>query len=417
MAAQINNRERNVLIIGNNNELLKLLAVNVNKQSSLYDVTIILTSHFIADYLKSKNFDVIVYDYDTDNNNGDNLITQFHRQRPSIPIIVITDIDYPEHALKLLNLGASDFITKHAEFYRFLPRIITTNIQRSLLIESLQESLNRIEQTSKDESILNKFIVQIHSSLVYDEILDNLSRLLQEEFIASRVMICLKQENRSNIPISYKFQKQKLKSIREQSLIITRYLDMLLASQDNDPLVVLFDDSFDYANEIKLEMKYYDINSLVMVPFNYRGKLMGFLYLDHVDMIKYWNQSELFLLKRIANQLAIALSQAKLYQIVEAHSKTVDKLSALCNELTSVVSSTKSLTQQNDSLKENYVHFSKKEIEILRGVAKGYSNKQISESMNTTIGTCEVRISKLKRKLNLETRAALVKYAFENHLL
>ncbi len=417
MSMEMNSRERKVLFLGNNKKLLDLLAQKVNQQSSLYDVEVILMKKLNIEFLRSKPFDAVVYDFETGNDDNEKILSSLHTKYPNLPIIVITDIDDPNHALKLLSLGASDFITKHAEFDRYLPRIITTNIQRSLLIESLQESLSKIEQASNDESTLNKFIMNIHSSLVYDEILENLSKMIQETFKSSRVIICLKQDNRSNIPVSYRFSKSRLKNIREQSPIFTSYLDLLLMDQDNDPLVVLHDDTFSYANNIKHEMKYYDIKSLVLIPFNYRGNLMGFIYIDHTDEIKFWNQSELALLKRIASQLGIALSQAKLYQLVDAHSKTVDKLSALCNDLTSVVSITKFLTQQSDSLKENYVQFTKKEIEILRAIAQGMSNKQISEAMSITLGTCEVRISKLKRKLNLENRASLVKYAINNNLL
>ncbi len=417
MSMEMNSRERKVLFLGNNKKLLDLLAQKVNQQSSLYDVEVILMKKLNIEFLRSKPFDAVVYDFETGNDDNEKILSNLHTKYPNLPIIVITDIDDPNHALKLLSLGASDFITKHAEFDRYLPRIITTNIQRSLLIESLQESLSKIEQASNDESTLNKFIMNIHSSLVYDEILENLSKMIQETFKSSRVIICLKQDNRSNIPVSYRFSKSRLKNIREQSPIFTSYLDLLLMDQDNDPLVVLHDDTFSYANNIKHEMKYYDIKSLVLIPFNYRGNLMGFIYIDHTDEIKFWNQSELALLKRIASQLGIALSQAKLYQLVDAHSKTVDKLSALCNDLTSVVSITKFLTQQSDSLKENYVQFTKKEIEILRAIAQGMSNKQISEAMSITLGTCEVRISKLKRKLNLENRASLVKYAINNNLL
>jgi two-component system response regulator NreC len=62
------------------------------------------------------------------------------------------------------------------------------------------------------------------------------------------------------------------------------------------------------------------------------------------------------------------------------------------------------------------IKLSTREIEVLKQVALGLSNREIAEELHITEGTTEVHESRLRKKLNLSTRAALVRYAYENHL-
>ena len=126
--------------------------------------------------------------------------------------------------------------------------------------------------------------------------------------------------------------------------------------------------------------------------------------------------NEINLLTRIANQLSIAISQARLYQIVETQSNSIDKLTELCSQLSTVVNSTRELTERQESREKGRVKLSLREIEVLRCVASGMSNREISEALHITEGTTEVHVSRLRKKLNLASRSALVRYAYENHL-
>lgn len=155
---------------------------------------------------------------------------------------------------------------------------------------------------------------------------------------------------------------------------------------------------------------------MMMVPLVYQGRLLGLVHLDQCDHLRLWTSGEINLLVRIANQLSIAVSQARLYKIVETQSKNIDKLTELCTELNTVVSSTRELTERQESQEKVRVKLSTREIEVLRKVARGLSNREIAEALHITEGTTEVHVSRLRKKLNLSSRAALVRYAFENHL-
>lgn len=410
-------RERRVLLIENDEQAMNVCRKAILSQSRMYDVTPTKNGGDAEQMMSGGHFDVVVMDYDVPDIEGDELVKKLHQTNQNCPIIVMTGIDSPELALKVLMSGASDYLPKIGEYYKFLPRMITTNIQRAMLLENLREMYQRVEQISKDEALLNRLIVNIHSSLDLEDIIDRAAQSLAHEFKVSRAILCLVSDPTSNIRIARQVTSPNLAPISEKSIIFSRYHDLLLDVGERRPLVVMQDDTFSFATDVKSELIHYGILSMIMVPLVYRGRLMGLVHLDQCDDARIFTQAEISLLSRIAHQLSIALSQARLYQIVETQSTSIDKLTELCSQLNSVVNSTRELTERQESREKVRVKLSSREIEVLRKVAAGLSNKEIAEALHITEGTTEVHVSRLRKKLNLGSRAALVRYAYENHLL
>ena len=65
----------------------------------------------------------------------------------------------------------------------------------------------------------------------------------------------------------------------------------------------------------------------------------------------------------------------------------------------------------------SYQSLSNRELEILQLLAKGYTNKEISERIFLSVKTVEAHRSKIYRKLGFTTRADLVSYALNHKLL
>lgn len=60
---------------------------------------------------------------------------------------------------------------------------------------------------------------------------------------------------------------------------------------------------------------------------------------------------------------------------------------------------------------------SKRELEILPLIAKGYGNKEVAEKLFISVKTVEAHKAKLMEKLNLKSRPELVEYALRKKLL
>jgi len=70
--------------------------------------------------------------------------------------------------------------------------------------------------------------------------------------------------------------------------------------------------------------------------------------------------------------------------------------------------------------REERVHYdglTDREREILRFIANGYSNRQIAEKLVISINTVEAHRGHIMQKLNLHTRAELVRYAIRSGLI
>lgn len=410
-------KERTILLVEPIKEELDRCNKFISSQSRLYDVDTASAGKEAIDLFCSRKYDAVVMSYQLEDMEAEELIGQIITENPNCPIIVTTSNDSPELAIKMLRSGAMDYLPKFGQYEKFLLRTITTNIQRSILMENLRDMYRRVERASLDEALLNRLIVNIHGSLELADTLERSTKSLLAEFNVSRVIVCLNEEDRSDMKIRRQMTQEDVKPISDKSILFEKYHDLLLDIGERRPLVVLQDDTFPFAQDVRSEMLKYDILSMLMVPLVYRGKLMGLIHLDQTDSIRLWSVSEINLLTRIANQLSIALSQSKLYQIVEAQSTSITKLTDLCSQLNEVVGSTKELTERTESREKVRVKLSARELEVLKQVAKGLSNKEIAKELHITEGTTEVHVSRLRKKLSVNSRAALVRFAYENHLL
>ncbi len=99
---------------------------------------------------------------------------------------------------------------------------------------------------------------------------------------------------------------------------------------------------------------------------------------------------------------------AAVHAVVEGGSYIHPKMAALL---------TRQLAGGNKAEDRSYQQLSNRELEILQLLAKGYTNKEISELIFLSVKTVEAHRAKLYKKLDFKTRADLVAYALRHKLL
>lgn len=72
---------------------------------------------------------------------------------------------------------------------------------------------------------------------------------------------------------------------------------------------------------------------------------------------------------------------------------------------------------QNIKQADPFELLSKREIEVLPLIAKGYGNKEIAQKLFISVKTVEAHKAKIMSKLNLKSRPELVEYAMKKKLL
>jgi DNA-binding NarL/FixJ family response regulator len=75
------------------------------------------------------------------------------------------------------------------------------------------------------------------------------------------------------------------------------------------------------------------------------------------------------------------------------------------------------IEEPNVGASQTKIPLSARELEVLRLIASGLANREIAQRLFLTESTVELHASRIRKKLKLKSRTALVKFACDNHLV
>ena len=127
----------------------------------------------------------------------------------------------------------------------------------------------------------------------------------------------------------YQKENQKLSQVPSPWELVweTEQIEIINDAKDNERLKV------DEPREIALAKA--DIRSTLIVPFIFQGELMAMLALHQRHIPHIWEEEEIKLTEMVADQAALAISQARAYEQVRASAQR----EALVNKITTVIRS------------------------------------------------------------------------------
>jgi len=85
--------------------------------------------------------------------------------------------------------------------------------------------------------------------------------------------------------------------------------------------------------------------------------------------------------------------------------------------LKSVAISIKEEQEKTCEHKDSSIALSDQELELLTNICKGYTNRQLAESMFLSVKSIESHKTKLMRKTNAQNNASLIVWAIKNHVV
>lgn len=107
-------------------------------------------------------------------------------------------------------------------------------------------------------------------------------------------------------------------------------------------------------------------------------------------------------------------------EIIEAIEATLNNESFLCGKIASVLTSAEEIVS-NKSLIKTFscegLSVTEREIEIIKYIADGLSNKQIADKLNLSTHTVNTHRKNIMNKLEVNNTAGIVMYAVKNQLL
>lgn len=163
------------------------------------------------------------------------------------------------------------------------------------------------------------------------------------------------------------------------------------------------------------------IRSMAGAPISAHGIKYGVIIILESGSGRKWTAHELDMLEIAATQTAVALGHSQQYLQIKDQLFNMNLLGNLTQQLTNTLELVsrgggKAEQQEEKRLSGNLPPLSLRELEVLKLIASGLANREIAQRLFLTESTVELHASRIRKKLKLKSRTALVKYACDNGL-
>lgn len=261
------------------------------------------------DLLKSREFDAILADYRLPGLHAPELLQIINTLQLDIPFILVTGSLGEEAAVECIKSGMTDYVLKNG-LYR-LPTVLKRALREAELKRQRQAAIAQTRRQAWRDHILNQIIQVIRETLVLDEVLQKTVDQLRD---ALRVDRCIMAESVPDHGTIVKYVSYSPTvpghGLLNQSCDLCTYFEQPLRAgqqieiQASDPSL---------RPETVAWLSNHRIHSVLLTALNYQQHHFGVLALQYVHDPNPWTEIEISLVKSVAEQCAIAIYQAKLY--------------------------------------------------------------------------------------------------------
>lgn len=169
-----------ILLVEDNKSISDNLKYTFNINNIVLDVTNNIKS--TKDYLEYNKPSLIILDVTLPDGNGFDLYKS-ELSKMNIPVIFLTACDTEENIVEVLNMGASDYITKPFRPLELIARINKILHKKTIKIKDITIDMNKMIVTKNNEiinlttleyKILNLLIENINKVVTRDRIIDSI---------------------------------------------------------------------------------------------------------------------------------------------------------------------------------------------------------------------------------------------------
>ena len=251
----------------------------------------------------------------------------------------------------VVHLSVSPILDSHGQVIQVVQILYPAAVQTSVpQVDSAQSAetsrlpdaehenlLQLVANRAERLSLVNRISTAVNSTLDLDQILQTAAREMAKAFGIKQTGIILFDREAKYGEIAAEFQETpdgtgsrvRLPLAGNPSLMQVIATKQPLAITDalHDPLAAAIRDI--------VEMRH--IQSLLIVPLVVKGGVVGTIGLDVIDQPRTFLPEEVDLAQTIANQVAIAIENARLYQAASQHLEEVQVLSRIAQAATSTL--------------------------------------------------------------------------------
>ncbi|MEG4352355.1 EAL domain-containing protein [Microcoleus sp. LAD1_D3] len=257
--------------------------------------------------LDNCTYDAVLSDYRLPGFNGLEVLKLMQELGQDIPLILVTGSLGEEAAVECIKAGMTDYVLKGRLFR--LPTVLERSLQEYKMRRQQQEAITQIQRQAQREAIVNRILQAMRFTLVLDEVLQTTADQLHEALEISACAI-LQPDAEGGIRIRYISKASNRERFVGLNCKVAEHYRSGLAAGET----LIIDELSTLCLSLQESAECVGFRAVAIAPLLYQRSFVGGISLYQCDRARSWSVEELSLLKAIADQCAIAIHQAELYQ-------------------------------------------------------------------------------------------------------
>jgi signal transduction histidine kinase len=291
---------------------VELMALTLEAADIPFTYDIADTAITCQQQLQSQLYDAVLSDYRLPDLNGLQAFKLLQQSGQDIPFILVTGSLGEEAAVECIKVGMTDYVLKERLFR--LPTVLARALQEFELRHEKEAAQAQIHRQAWREATINRIVQAMRGTLVLDEVLQRTANQLHESLQVTHCLICQPDPNERVKACHISETLLEPQRLIEVSCEFYQHYQERLESGDS---VVLDRIHSNVTPELQQAAKACGIRALMIIPLLYKQSYLGGITLYQCDQEREWTTDELTLVRVIADQCAIALHQAQLYQQIQ----------------------------------------------------------------------------------------------------
>jgi GAF domain-containing protein len=240
-----------------------------------------------------------------------------------------------------VQLSVSPILDSHGQIIQvvqiFYPAAMQYTEATRLPDTEHQSLLHLLAHRAERLSLVNRISTAVNSTLDLDQILQTAAREMAKAFGIKQTGIILFDREAKYGKVAAEFQETPDGTGPKIRLPLVDNPSLMQVIATKQPLAITDaqQDSLTAAIRDIIEMR--NIQSILIVPLVVKGEVIGTIGLDAIDLPRTFLPEEVDLAQTIANQVAIAIENARLYQAASHHLEEVQILSKVAQAATSTL--------------------------------------------------------------------------------
>lgn len=298
-----------LLIIEDVPEDVELIVLTLESADLVFEYDATSIADHCRQLLSVQAYDVVLSDYRLPDLNGLQAFELLKESAQDIPFILVTGSLGEEAAVECIKAGMTDYVLKDRLFR--LPMVLKRALQEFELRRQQKVAIAQIQQQVWREAIVNRIVQAMRKTLVLEAVLQTTVDQLQEALEVSR---CFIVQHTSGQPSRVQFVSQTAGACEFCQDAPCNFYNAYQETLMKDQPVILHQLDRSNGGEVQQFAQSCQIASGILMPLLYQQTYLGGICLQQCDRPRSWTANEIALVKAIADQCAIAIHQAQLYQ-------------------------------------------------------------------------------------------------------